>query len=319
MGLGRPLHRRVRQNSARFCREQGEKLAVFRAKIEANGCSITVDFSKKGFKSSYTPPRPRASSLGPGRLPQVDGIREQGNQQAFNQFGLPQDLLFNILSQTHECLVQRVILLFIVPLRWVQPVKRVYWAGQCLSGVSAAWVKRIQQDVQWTACLLNGFAKVGKPWSCERCRLAKHCKPSSSLHGGIYGVPCQALPGSIAVMSERRVTPLCGCLEILHIRGFCLVYDPGDLDGWLPMFSPCFPCVNACRIPGSSRCDCHLSTTAYGVPGSPCCSPCPALLCCNAAIRFSIGGWLMNRRATVLLVPPAIPNAARFPGSSALS
>jgi hypothetical protein len=79
------------------------------------------------------------------------------------------------------------------------------------------------------------------------------------------------------------------------------------------------PCANACRIPGSSRCDCHLCTTAYGVPGSPCCSPCPALLCCNAAIRFSMGGWLMNRRATVLLVSPAIPNAARFPGSSVLS
>ena len=46
----------MRQNSASFRNDQGEKLAVIRAKIEANGCLITVDFSKKGFYSTYTQP-----------------------------------------------------------------------------------------------------------------------------------------------------------------------------------------------------------------------------------------------------------------------
>jgi hypothetical protein len=50
----RERFRRGRWNSARFCVDHGEKFAAIRAKIEANGCSIPVDFSKKGFYFSYT-------------------------------------------------------------------------------------------------------------------------------------------------------------------------------------------------------------------------------------------------------------------------
>lgn len=53
--LCREGFRRGRQNSARFRNDQGEKFAVIRAKMMANGCSIPVDFSEKGFYSSYTP------------------------------------------------------------------------------------------------------------------------------------------------------------------------------------------------------------------------------------------------------------------------
>jgi len=33
---------------------RGEKFAAIRAKSEANGCSITVDFREQGFYFSYT-------------------------------------------------------------------------------------------------------------------------------------------------------------------------------------------------------------------------------------------------------------------------
>ena len=54
--------------------------------------------------------------------------------------------------------------------------------------MSAVGVKRNQQAVQWIACLLNGFAKDGKPRSCKRSEIAKRCKPPSSLQGCIDSV-----------------------------------------------------------------------------------------------------------------------------------
>ena len=44
-------------NKVSFSNDQSEKLAVIRAKVEANGCSILVDFRKKGFYSYMDPSR----------------------------------------------------------------------------------------------------------------------------------------------------------------------------------------------------------------------------------------------------------------------
>jgi hypothetical protein len=50
----RERFRRGGHNSTRFRSDQGEKFAAINTKSEANGCSIPVDFSKKGFYFSYT-------------------------------------------------------------------------------------------------------------------------------------------------------------------------------------------------------------------------------------------------------------------------
>jgi hypothetical protein len=54
---GRSSRERFRwggHNSARFRNDRGEKFAAIRTKSVANGCSMPVDFSKKGFYFSYT-------------------------------------------------------------------------------------------------------------------------------------------------------------------------------------------------------------------------------------------------------------------------